>query len=76
MWSPILGIKTVELLFGIFVNSTSFTFFIFREHEFSFVEGATRGGHKASRMRTEQGIKFHVLLTSYEVCPIFNPILV
>ena len=40
---------------------------LFSEHEFSFVEGATRGGQKASRMRTEQGIKFHVLLTSYEV---------
>lgn len=26
-----------------------------------------KGGPKATRMRTDQGIKFHVLLTSYEL---------
>ncbi|KAI6201100.1 hypothetical protein M3Y96_00805500 [Aphelenchoides besseyi] len=40
---------------------------VIREHEFSFFEGAVRGGPKAMRMNTEQGIKFHVLLTSYEL---------
>jgi SNF2 family DNA or RNA helicase len=40
---------------------------VIREHEFSFVEGAVKGGPKASRIKTEQGIKFHVLLTSYEL---------
>ncbi|KAI6214790.1 hypothetical protein M3Y94_00309900 [Aphelenchoides besseyi] len=40
---------------------------VIREHEFSFVEGAVRGGPKAMRMKTEHGIKFHVLLTSYEL---------
>ena len=48
---------------------------IFREHEFSFVEGAIRGGSKVSRLRTEQGIKFHVLLTSYELINIDRAIL-
>lgn len=37
-----------------------------REHELSFDEGAVRGGAKASRIRTTN-IKFHVLLTSYEM---------
>lgn len=40
---------------------------LFREHEFSFIEGAVRGGPKPSRLKTDQGIKFHVLLTSYEL---------
>nr|CAD2191886.1 unnamed protein product [Meloidogyne enterolobii] len=48
---------------------------VIREHEFSFVEGATRGGTKAGRMRTDQGIKFHVLLTSYELINIDKAIL-
>ncbi|KAI6200928.1 hypothetical protein M3Y96_00786800 [Aphelenchoides besseyi] len=42
-------------------------FYVVTEHEFSFAEGAVRGGPKAMRMKTEQGIKFHVLLTSYEL---------
>ncbi|VDD91675.1 unnamed protein product [Enterobius vermicularis] len=45
------------------------------EHEFSFVEGAVKGGPKATRMRTDQGIKFHVLLTSYELINIDKTIL-
>ncbi|KAI6228682.1 hypothetical protein M3Y99_01199800 [Aphelenchoides fujianensis] len=40
---------------------------VIREHEFSFVEGAVRGGPRAQRIRTEQGLKFHILLTSYEL---------
>uniref|UniRef100_A0A5S6QHK0 Chromodomain-helicase-DNA-binding protein 3 n=1 Tax=Trichuris muris TaxID=70415 RepID=A0A5S6QHK0_TRIMR len=43
---------------------------VIREHEFSFVEGACKAGPKAYRMRTDQGIKFHVLLTSYELISI------
>ncbi|KHJ95791.1 CHDCT2 domain protein [Oesophagostomum dentatum] len=39
---------------------------VIREHEFSFVEGAVKGGPKASRMRSQENMKFHVLLTSYE----------
>ena len=41
-----------------------------REHEFSFEEGAIRGGSKAFRMRKDAAIKFHVLLTSYELISI------
>uniref|UniRef100_A0A914C339 Uncharacterized protein n=1 Tax=Acrobeloides nanus TaxID=290746 RepID=A0A914C339_9BILA len=48
---------------------------VIREHEFSFVEGAIRGGNKVSRLRTDQGIKFHVLLTSYELINIDRAIL-
>lgn len=40
---------------------------VIREHEFSFEDGAIRGGAKASRMKKEAGVKFHVLLTSYEL---------
>ena len=45
-------------------------FIIHREHEFSFDEGATRLGAKASKMRSDATIKFHVLLTSYELIAI------
>jgi SNF2 family DNA or RNA helicase len=38
-----------------------------REHEFSFEEGAIRGGNKAFKMRKDSGVKFQVLLTSYEL---------
>lgn len=48
---------------------------VIREHEFSFIEGAVRGGPKATRMKTDQGIKFHVLLTSYELINIDKTIL-
>ena len=41
-----------------------------REHEFSFEEGAIRGGAKASRMKKECAVKFNVLLTSYELISI------
>ena len=40
---------------------------VIREHELSFEEGAVRGGAKASRLRKDAPIKFHVLLTSYEL---------
>lgn len=40
---------------------------VIREHELSFEEGAVRGGAKASRIRKDCPIKFHVLLTSYEL---------
>ncbi|KAI6202867.1 hypothetical protein M3Y94_00490300 [Aphelenchoides besseyi] len=40
---------------------------VIREHEFSFAEGAVRSGPKAMRMKSGSGIKFHVLLTSYEL---------
>ncbi|MCP9264037.1 Chromodomain-helicase-DNA-binding protein 3 [Dirofilaria immitis] len=48
---------------------------VIREHEFSFIEGAVRGGPKPSRLKTDQGIKFHVLLTSYELINIDKSIL-
>uniref|UniRef100_A0A0K0FKC5 Chromodomain-helicase-DNA-binding protein 4 (inferred by orthology to a human protein) n=1 Tax=Strongyloides venezuelensis TaxID=75913 RepID=A0A0K0FKC5_STRVS len=48
---------------------------IIREHEFSFVEGAVRGGTKATRMKNSNNIKFHVLLTSYELVNIDKAIL-
>lgn len=40
---------------------------VIREHELSFEEGAVRSGAKASRIRKDTPIKFHVLLTSYEL---------
>lgn len=40
---------------------------VIREHELSFEEGAVRGGAKASRIKKDSAIKFHVLLTSYEL---------
>jgi len=42
----------------------------FREHEFSYEEGAIRGGNKAFRMKKDSAVKFHVLLTSYELIAI------
>ncbi|CAJ0577901.1 unnamed protein product, partial [Mesorhabditis spiculigera] len=48
---------------------------VIREHEFSFLEGAVKSGAKASRLKTEQGIKFHVLLTSYELINVDKAIL-
>ncbi|CAI2355389.1 unnamed protein product [Caenorhabditis sp. 36 PRJEB53466] len=39
---------------------------VIREHEFSFVDGAVRAGPKASKLKTQENMKFHVLLTSYE----------
>ncbi|ODM89703.1 Chromodomain-helicase-DNA-binding protein Mi-2 [Orchesella cincta] len=41
---------------------------VIREHELSYDEGAVRGGGKASRLRGN--VKFHVLLTSYELISI------
>jgi len=43
---------------------------VIREHEFSFDDNAVRGGPKASRMRQGCNVKFHVLLTSYELVSI------
>ncbi|XP_022104217.1 chromodomain-helicase-DNA-binding protein 5-like isoform X2 [Acanthaster planci] len=43
-----------------------------REHEFSFEEDAVRGGKKAYRMKKDSVVKFHVLLTSYELVTIDN----
>ncbi len=48
---------------------------ISREHEFSFVEGAVHGGPKATQMRTQQGAKFHRVLSSYELIVIDQAIL-
>lgn len=47
-----------------------FMYSIYREHEFSFDDGAIRGGSKACRMKAGTQVKFHVLLTSYELCSI------
>lgn len=40
---------------------------VIREHEFSFDDNAIRGGTKASKLRQGCRVKFHVLLTSYEM---------
>ena len=42
---------------------------VIREHELSFEEGAVRGGNKACKIRASS-VKFHVLLTSYELVSI------
>uniref|UniRef100_A0A8C8A1R8 Chromodomain helicase DNA binding protein 4a n=1 Tax=Oryzias sinensis TaxID=183150 RepID=A0A8C8A1R8_9TELE len=44
---------------------------VIRENEFSFEDNAIRGGKRASRMKVRNSsIKFHVLLTSYELITI------
>ncbi|KAM8899428.1 chromodomain-helicase-DNA-binding protein 3 isoform 2-T2 [Spinachia spinachia] len=43
---------------------------VIRENEFSFDEMAVKGGKKAFKLRREASIKFHVLLTSYELVTI------
>lgn len=43
---------------------------VIREHELSFDEGVVRGGTKAFKMKQGCNIKFHVLLTSYELVSI------
>ncbi|CAG5136053.1 unnamed protein product [Candidula unifasciata] len=43
---------------------------VIREHEFSFDDNAIRGGAKASRLKQGCNVKFHVLLTSYELISI------
>ncbi|XP_031431623.1 chromodomain-helicase-DNA-binding protein 4 isoform X2 [Clupea harengus] len=48
---------------------------VIRENEFSFEDNAIRGGKKASKMKKEAGVKFHVLLTSYELITIDQAIL-
>ncbi|XP_057210514.1 chromodomain-helicase-DNA-binding protein 4a [Triplophysa rosa] len=48
---------------------------VIRENEFSFENNAIRGGKKASRMKKEASVKFHVLLTSYELITIDTAIL-
>ncbi|XP_070207054.1 chromodomain-helicase-DNA-binding protein 4-like isoform X3 [Littorina saxatilis] len=48
---------------------------VIREHELSFEEGAVRGGAKASKMKQGCNVKFHVLLTSYELVSIDSAML-
>ncbi|KAL2080148.1 hypothetical protein ACEWY4_023941 [Coilia grayii] len=48
---------------------------VIRENEFTFEDNAIRGGKKASRMKKEAPVKFHVLLTSYELITIDMAIL-
>ncbi|XP_069042665.1 chromodomain-helicase-DNA-binding protein 3 isoform X3 [Lepisosteus oculatus] len=43
---------------------------IIRENEFSFEDNAIKGGKKAFKMKREAPVKFHVLLTSYELITI------
>lgn len=40
---------------------------VIREHEFSFFEDAVKAGPKATRLKGDRPVKFHVLLTSYEL---------
>jgi SNF2 family DNA or RNA helicase len=40
---------------------------VIRETELSFDESAVRGGPKACRLKATSNLKFHVLLTSYEL---------
>ncbi|CAH8559549.1 unnamed protein product [Dicrocoelium dendriticum] len=48
---------------------------VIRQHEFSFDEGAIRGGSRAMRMRSGTAVRFHVLLTSYELISIDQALL-
>uniref|UniRef100_A0A6Q2ZMS6 DNA helicase n=1 Tax=Esox lucius TaxID=8010 RepID=A0A6Q2ZMS6_ESOLU len=48
---------------------------VIRENEFSFEDNAIRGGKRASKMKKDSSVKFHVLLTSYELITIDMAIL-
>uniref|UniRef100_A0AAV2MC76 DNA helicase n=1 Tax=Knipowitschia caucasica TaxID=637954 RepID=A0AAV2MC76_KNICA len=48
---------------------------VIRENEFSFEGNAIRGGKKASKMKKDSQVKFHVLLTSYELITIDQAVL-
>ncbi|KAJ3597474.1 hypothetical protein NHX12_000997 [Muraenolepis orangiensis] len=48
---------------------------VIRENEFSYECNAIRGGKKASKMRKDSPVKFHVLLTSYELITIDQAVL-
>uniref|UniRef100_A0A8C5A2V3 DNA helicase n=1 Tax=Gadus morhua TaxID=8049 RepID=A0A8C5A2V3_GADMO len=48
---------------------------VIRENEFSFEDNAIRGGKKASKMKKDSTVKFHVLLTSYELITIDTAVL-
>uniref|UniRef100_A0A8D0BGU7 Chromodomain helicase DNA binding protein 5 n=1 Tax=Salvator merianae TaxID=96440 RepID=A0A8D0BGU7_SALMN len=48
---------------------------VIRENEFSFEDNAIRSGKKVFRLKKEAQIKFHVLLTSYELITIDQAIL-
>ncbi|XP_043073967.1 chromodomain-helicase-DNA-binding protein 4a isoform X2 [Puntigrus tetrazona] len=48
---------------------------VIRENEFSFENNAIRGGKKPSKMKKEASVKFHVLLTSYELITIDTAVL-
>ncbi|XP_023151054.1 chromodomain-helicase-DNA-binding protein 4 isoform X5 [Amphiprion ocellaris] len=48
---------------------------VIRENEFSFEGNAIRGGKKASKMKKDTQVKFHVLLTSYELITIDQAVL-
>ncbi|KAG2459092.1 CHD5 protein, partial [Polypterus senegalus] len=48
---------------------------VIRENEFSFDDNAIKTGRKVFRMKKETKIKFHVLLTSYELITIDQAIL-
>uniref|UniRef100_A0A8D2J3Y3 Chromodomain helicase DNA binding protein 5 n=1 Tax=Varanus komodoensis TaxID=61221 RepID=A0A8D2J3Y3_VARKO len=48
---------------------------VIRDNEFSFEDHAIRSGRKVFRMRKEVQIKFHVLLTSYELITIDQAVL-
>ncbi|VUZ48861.1 unnamed protein product [Hymenolepis diminuta] len=48
---------------------------VIREHEFTFEEGGVRGGSRAVRMRSGAQVRFHVLLTSYEMISIDQALL-
>ncbi|XP_025025275.1 chromodomain-helicase-DNA-binding protein 5 [Python bivittatus] len=48
---------------------------VIRENEFSFEDNAIRTGKKVFRMKKEAQIKFHVLLTSYELITIDQAVL-
>uniref|UniRef100_A0A8C5QGR0 Chromodomain helicase DNA binding protein 5 n=1 Tax=Leptobrachium leishanense TaxID=445787 RepID=A0A8C5QGR0_9ANUR len=48
---------------------------VIRENEFSFEDNAIKSGKKVFRMKKEAQIKFHVLLTSYELITIDHAVL-
>ncbi|XP_058876849.1 chromodomain-helicase-DNA-binding protein 3 isoform X1 [Acipenser ruthenus] len=62
MWAPNLYVVTY--------TGDKHSRAIIRENEFSFEGNAMKGGRKAFKMRREAQIKFHVLLTSYELVTI------
>ena len=54
-------------MLGLLLEKLTNFYFVSREHEFSYREGAFAGYNKPMKMRQSHRVKFDVLLTNYEI---------